>query len=164
MHGSTPTQKTSRQCTQYSMTGTVLTTSIDWRHEVSGTSSYEPPSVDNPLNLDLRARAELLAYLVVSHLLARQMTGEWLSVEHLVESTTLWLKTNGGGADVMQRVMLSTRALDIARCLEQTLGLAVAPGSVTALFCENLRLEFRSPVARDIYQHCLTHLVDSGCF
>jgi hypothetical protein len=64
----------------------------------------------------------------------------------------------------MQRVMLSTRALDIARDLEQTLGSAVAPGSVTALFCENLRLDFRSPVARDIYQHCLTHLVDSGCF
>ncbi|XUW90944.1 hypothetical protein OH764_28900 [Burkholderia sp. M6-3] len=91
--------------------------------------------MSKPLNLDLRARAELLTYLVVSHLLARQMTGEWLSVEHLVESTTLWLKTNGGGADVMQRVMLSTRALDVARGLEQTLGPAVAPASVTALFC-----------------------------
>ncbi|CAD6562262.1 hypothetical protein LMG28727_07701 [Paraburkholderia kirstenboschensis] len=121
-------------------------------------------TMSNPLNLDLRARAELLAYLVASHLLARQMTGEWLSVDHLVESTVMWLKTNGGGADVMQRVMLSTRALDLARGLEKTLGSAVAPGSVTALFCENLRLDFRSPVARDIYQHCLTHLVDSGSF
>jgi len=127
-------------------------------------SDIDVIAMSNPLNLDLRARAELLAYLVVSHLLARQMTGEWLSVEHLVESTTLWLKTNGGGADVMQRVMLSTRALDVARGLEQTLGPAVAPGSVTALFCENLRLDFRSPVARGIYQHCVTHLVDSGCF
>jgi len=102
-----------------------------------GASDIDVIAMSNPLNLDLRARAELLTYLVVSHLLARQMTGEWLSVEHLVESTTLWLKTNGGGADVMQRVMLSTRALDIARCLEQTLGPAVAPGSVTALFCES---------------------------
>ena len=76
----------------------------------------------------------------------------------------LWLKTNGGGADVMQRVMLSARAHDIARGLEKTLGPALTPKTVTALFCENLRLDFRSPVARDIYQHCLTHLSNSGCF
>lgn len=74
--------------------------------------------MNNPLNLDLRARAELLAYLVSSHLLARQLTGAWLSSDHVVESTTLWLKTNGGGADVVQRVMLSSRALEVARQLE----------------------------------------------
>ncbi|WOD13702.1 hypothetical protein [Paraburkholderia kirstenboschensis] len=119
-------------------------------------------TMSNPLNLDLHARAKLLAYLVASHLLARQMTGEWLSVDHLVESTVLWLKANGGGADVMERVMLSARAHDIARGLENTLGSAVAPDSVAALFCENLRLDFRSPVARDIYQHCLTPLVPSN--
>ena len=120
--------------------------------------------MNNPLNLDLRARAELLAYLVAAHLLARQMTGEWLSVAHVVESTQLWLKTNGGGANVMQRVMLSAQAVDIARRLEKTLQPAVTPKSAPALFCENLRLDFRSPVAREIYQYCLRHLVDSGSF
>ncbi len=44
-------------------------------------------TMSTPLNMDLRARAELLTYLVVSHLLARHMTGDWLSVEHVVEST-----------------------------------------------------------------------------
>ncbi|MFL9987333.1 hypothetical protein [Paraburkholderia sediminicola] len=68
----------------------------------------------NPLNLDLRARAELLAYLASSHLLAKQLTGDWLSPDHVVESTTLWSDTNDGGADVMQRVMLSSRALELA--------------------------------------------------
>jgi hypothetical protein len=92
------------------------------------------------------------------------MTGDWLSVEHLVESTMLWLRTNGGRADVMQRVMLSARAVDIAGGLERTPDLAVAPGSMTTLFCENLRLDFPSPVARDIYQRCPTHLVESGWF
>jgi len=119
--------------------------------------------MSNPLNLDLRARAELLAYLVAGHLLARQKTGEWLSVDHLVESTVLWLKTNGGGADVIERVMLSTRALSIARSVEMELASAVMPTSVTELFCENLRLDFRSPLAREIYQLCLTHLVNAGC-
>ncbi|WP_307252028.1 hypothetical protein [Paraburkholderia graminis] len=120
--------------------------------------------MNNPINLDLHARAELLAYLVAAHLLARQMTGQWLSAAHVVESTRLWLKTNGGGADVMQRVMLSAQAVDIARRLEKTLQPAVTPKSVPALFCENLRLDFRSAIAREIYQHCLTHLVDSGYF
>ena len=121
-------------------------------------------AMSNPLNMDLRARAELLSYLVASHLLARHMTGNWLSVEHVVESTALWLKTNGAGAQVMERGMLSTRAHDMAQRLENTLGSAVTSKSVTALFCENLRLDFRSPVARQIYQHCLTHLFNSGCW
>jgi hypothetical protein len=114
--------------------------------------------VKNPLNLDLRARAELLAYLVSSHLLARQLTGDWLSPDHVVESTTLWLDTNGGGADVMQRVMLSSRALELARQLETARLPAFSRQTFTALFCENLRLDFHSGAARAIYQHCLTYL------
>ncbi|MFM0502935.1 hypothetical protein [Paraburkholderia caffeinilytica] len=118
----------------------------------------------NPLNLDLRARAELLAYLVSSHLLAKQLTGEWLSHGHVVESTTLWLKTNGGGADVMQRVMLSSRALELARQLETARLPVFSRQMITTLFCENLRLDFRSEMARTIYQHCLTHLAGTRWF
>jgi hypothetical protein len=120
--------------------------------------------VTNPLNLDLRARAELLAYLVSSHLLAKQLTGEWLSADHIVESTTLWLNTNGGGADVMQRVMLSSRAVEVAQALETAQLSAFTSDMVAALFCENLRLDFRSETARTIYQQCLTWLVDSRRF
>jgi hypothetical protein len=115
--------------------------------------------VKNPLNLDLRARAELLAYLVSSHLLAKQLTGDWLSLDHVVESTALWLNTNGGGADVMQRVMLSSRALELAGQLEMAPLPAFSRQTFTTLFCENLRLDFRSETARTIYQHCLTYLV-----
>ncbi|MFM0078748.1 hypothetical protein P0D72_07640 [Paraburkholderia sediminicola] len=115
--------------------------------------------MNNPLNLDLRARAELLAYLVSSHLLAKQLTGDWLSPDHVVESTTLWLNTNGAGADVMQRVMLSSRALEVAKYLETASLPTLSSQMITKLFCENLRLDFRSATAREIYQHCLTHLV-----
>ncbi|MFM0598412.1 hypothetical protein [Paraburkholderia dilworthii] len=121
-------------------------------------------TMSNPLNLDLRARAELLAYLVASHLLARQMTGDWLSTDHVVESTVLWLRTNGGGANVMQRVMLSTRALEIAEQLETTSSPAFTRQLVPTLFCENLRLDFRSPTAREIYQRCLTRLLHTRWF
>ena len=113
----------------------------------------------NPLNLDFRARAELLTYLVASHFVARQLTGEWLSSDHVVESTKIWLDANGGGADVLQRVMLASRAREIAEQMELISPLTFDPGQVTSMFCENLRLDFRSPIARDIYQHCLTHLL-----
>lgn len=120
--------------------------------------------MNNPLDLDLRARAELLTYLVSSHLLAKQLTGDWLSPDHVVESTTLWLRTNGAGADVMQRVMLSSRALEVARHLETVPLPAFSPPMITTLFCENLRLDFRSEAARAIYQHCLTWLVGTRWF
>ena len=113
----------------------------------------------NPLNLDLHARAELLTYLVVSHFVARQLTGEWLSPDHVVESTKIWLAANGGGADILQRVMLASRACEIAEQMELIAPLSFGPGEVTAMFCENLRLDFRSPVTRDVYQRCLTELV-----
>jgi hypothetical protein len=61
---------------------------------------------NRPLNLDLPARTELLTFLVVSHLLARSITGEWLSPEHVVESTHMWLSANGANTDGLQRVML----------------------------------------------------------
>lgn len=121
-------------------------------------------TMTNPLNLDLRARAELLAYLVASHLLARQMTGDWLSSDHVVESTAIWLRRNGGGADVMQRVMLSTRALEVAQQLETDSLPEFTPQLVPTLFCENLRLDFRSPTTREIYQRCLTRLLHTRWF
>ncbi|CAG4913176.1 hypothetical protein [Paraburkholderia gardini] len=116
--------------------------------------------MDRPLNLDLRARAELLTYLVASHLLVRQMTGDWLSVEHVVESMKLWLSSNGGGADLMQRVKLGSHALDMAKRVVQTKPIMLDPLTVKGLFCENLRLDFRSPAARELYQMSLNFLIN----
>lgn len=121
-------------------------------------------AMNNSLTMDLRARAELLAFLVASHLFARRTTGEWLSVQHVVESTMLWFKANGMRTDVTQRFFLSAQALDVAKSLESVVHFDPTKESVKTLFCENLHLDFRSPLAREIYQHCLIHLVDSGYF
>jgi hypothetical protein len=115
--------------------------------------------MSRPLNLDLSARAELLTYLVASHLLTREMTGEWLSVEHVVESTKLWLSSNGGGADLMQRAHLASQALDIAKRIALTSATRFDSRTVTGMFCENLRLDFRSAAVRETYQTCLNRLV-----
>ena len=57
-----------------------------------------------PLNLDLRARAELLTYLVASQLLAKSVSGRWLAIENVVETERIWLAANGGGVDWLERV------------------------------------------------------------
>lgn len=76
----------------------------------------------------------------------------------------LWLNANGVAAEGMQHVVLCAEASDVAEGLEDALQFDVTPESVRTLFCENLHLGFRSPVAREIYQRCLIHLVDSGDF
>jgi hypothetical protein len=79
---------------QFLTTGTTHTTSIGWlRDRRPVTRLLIVTCVTNPLNLDLRARAELLVYLVSSNLLAKQLTGGWLSLDHDVESSTLWLES-----------------------------------------------------------------------
>jgi hypothetical protein len=118
----------------------------------------------DPLNLDLRARAELLTHLLVSHFVARLLTGEWLSSDHVAESTRIWLAANGGGTDIQQRAMLASRAREIAEQMELISPLTFDPGHVTSMFCENLRLDFRSPTTREVYQHCLNQLLNTRCF
>jgi hypothetical protein len=125
---------------------------------LSGGVCEDSMTFTNPLNLDLHARAELLTYLVASHFVARQVTGEWLSSDHVVESTKIWLAANGGGADILQRVMLASRAREIAEQIELVPLRSFVPEQVMSMFCKNMMLDFRSPATRDVYQHCLTQL------
>jgi hypothetical protein len=39
----------------------------------------------------LEQKAELLCFLALSEILAFRLTGEWLNVNHLVESARVWL-------------------------------------------------------------------------
>ncbi|CAG9254988.1 conserved hypothetical protein [Paraburkholderia caribensis] len=124
--------------------------------------SFQWHAMNTPLNLDLRGRAELLTYLVVSQLLARTLTGEWLSSQHTVESTRLWLATNGGGADLMQRVRLSSYGHEIAMRVAEMTPDCSSRDIVVSLLTENLRVDFRIPIVQEIYQTCFDHLVSVG--
>ena len=118
--------------------------------------------MSTPPNLDLQARAELLAYLVVSQLLAKAMTGEWLSPLHTVESTRLWLLSNGCGADLIDRVRLSSCVVGLATHIAERTPTVKKRNVAAGLITENLRIDFRVPIAREIYQACIDHLVDIG--
>jgi hypothetical protein len=86
------------------------------------------------------------------------MAGKWLSPEHVVESTRMWLSANGANTDWLQRVMLSSRALDVAKRVAMASPSMAEFGSVSSLLGENLRLDFRSPATRSLYGVCLNYL------
>jgi hypothetical protein len=115
--------------------------------------------VDSPLQRDLRAQAELLAYLVISQLITRQTTGDWMSIELTVESTRAWLHSSRRNEEAIRRVMIASRALDLAQGIRSELGLVLNGSTVASMFDENCRLDFNSTVAHDIYLRCRDFLV-----
>jgi hypothetical protein len=82
-----------------------------------------------------------------------------MSVPHTVESVQMWLWSSERDEDLTRRVMLATRACDLAHRIESELHLALNGSTVASMFDENLKLDFSSPVARDIYQRCLNLLL-----
>ncbi|MPW20675.1 hypothetical protein GCT13_28305 [Paraburkholderia sp. CNPSo 3157] len=118
--------------------------------------------MDQPLKLDLRARAELLAFLVESQLLARFVSGDWLTIGNVVELERIWLAANGGDADWLQRVSISSWSQTLAERAE--VNLPVVLGDESAAASENPRLDFRATFVRAVYDMCLDHLVEMGWF
>jgi hypothetical protein len=112
-----------------------------------------------PLRQDLRAQSELLAYLVISQLVSKHATGGWMSVAHTVESVQMWLQSSKRDEDLTRRVMVATRARELAQRIESELHLTLNGSVVSSMFDENLRLDSSSAVARDIYQRCLNLLL-----
>jgi hypothetical protein len=104
-------------------------------------------------NLDDEARAELLCYLVVVQLVARARTGEWLRTDHLVESTCIWLTSNGADADWAERVHLGALSQQIALDFAELPRFADS-ASLAPLFTDGWRLDYRSPIVRGIHAAC----------
>jgi hypothetical protein len=115
--------------------------------------------MEMPLRQDLRARSALLAYLVISQLVSKHATGDWMFVEHTAESVQMWLRSSKRDDDLIRRVIVATRACELARRIESGLHLALSGSVVASMFDGNLRLDFGSEVTRDIYQRCLNVLL-----
>lgn len=115
--------------------------------------------MQTPLRHDLRAQSELLAYLVISQLVTRHATGTWMSVAHTVESVQMWLQSCKRDEELTLRVMVATRAYELAQRIESQLHLSLNGSTVASMLDESLRLDFGSRVTRDIYQRCLNTLL-----
>lgn len=111
------------------------------------------------LRHDLRAQSELLAYLVISQLVTRHATGDWMSVSHTVESVQMWLRSGKRDEDLTRQVMVATRACALAQRIESDVHLVLNGNTVASMFDENLKVDFSSAAARDIYQRCLNLLL-----
>jgi hypothetical protein len=115
--------------------------------------------MNNPLNMDLSARAELLTYLVASNLLARELTGQWLSVKHLVESTRIWLEGNSAGTDIFERIRLVSKAHDLTRKFESGKDTPLNTAPIKDMLVDGMKLDFRSPLVKEAYGLCRSHLI-----
>ncbi|SDR51330.1 hypothetical protein SAMN05443245_6896 [Paraburkholderia fungorum] len=114
-----------------------------------------------PYNLDGQARAELLAYLVVSQLIARARTGEWLVSQHLGESVLLWLCANGANCPARERAALSKLSVMVAieflqkpECNDETW--------LNQLFAGSWRIDYRRPSAPTLHKVCVDKLAKQG--
>jgi hypothetical protein len=115
-----------------------------------------------PGKLDDAARAELLCYLVVGQLVAHARAGEWLRTGHLVESARIWLASNGANCDWHERVTLSRASAELAPAF-LSVPLLRDDGQLARLFTDGWRLDYRSPVVREIHDACEVTLLAHRC-
>lgn len=106
----------------------------------------------------VRAQAELLTYLVVLQLIARHLTGSWLTVEQVVESTRLWVSVSGEEFDLMQRVRLASRTQDLADRVTRTSATTFDSKTLASAFLDRVSLDFRCLVVLEIYSTCVAYI------
>lgn len=110
-----------------------------------------------PSNLDDEARAELLCYLVVSHLVARTLTGQWLTADNIFESLRIWLRANGGSAEWQDRLSLVHASNSLAPQI--SVDFPSNEPALAALFgVDRWQLDYRSPIVQSVYRACVQYL------
>lgn len=112
-----------------------------------------------PLYPDISTRAELLTYLVTSQLIARHLTGKWLTVHDVVESTHLWMRTNGREFDVLHRVSLVSRAEGLAAHIARIGRNSFDAKTLRRAFLDHVNLNYQSPAVIEIYSNCVAMIV-----
>lgn len=115
--------------------------------------------------MDGEAQAELLTFLVVGQLLARERSGRWLRTDHLIESRQIWLSSNGARCDWLMRAKLVEASRHLA---DEAYALPFPRDEAGLLKLFNLDggwfLDYRSAVVREIYSLCSAHLLISQEF
>ncbi|MEM5402251.1 hypothetical protein [Paraburkholderia unamae] len=109
--------------------------------------------------LDKEARAELLTFLVVGQLFAFARTGEWLRTDYLIESSQMWLCSNGAACDWLERAQL-VEACRVVAVSALDLPFPEVEADMVGLFNLNRGwfLDYRKPVVQQIHAMCIAHL------
>ncbi|WP_109476231.1 hypothetical protein [Paraburkholderia sp. C35] len=108
----------------------------------------------------LRARAELLTYLVISQILQQSTTAQWLSEEQVVLAARRWHRAKGGRDDWLERIKISGRARGVAESLVRFVPLTLTCRGAVELYAVVPRLDFRESYIRTVYRYCVDYIVD----
>ncbi|MFM0501858.1 hypothetical protein [Paraburkholderia caffeinilytica] len=96
----------------------------------------------------------------MAQLVARARIGEWLRTDHLVESTWIWLTSNGADAAWTERVRLGALSEKIALDFAEMPRFA-DPAFLASPFTDGWRLDYRSPVVCSIGDMSAARLLQS---
>ncbi|WP_091789826.1 hypothetical protein [Paraburkholderia steynii] len=107
--------------------------------------------------LDDEARTELLCYLVVSQLLSRIRTDDWLRTDHFVECSRIWSQANTASLNWFESVRLRQLSVELASSIWAIEMLRDAQ-ELTSLFTGGWRLDYRSPIVRGMHDVCVERL------
>ncbi|MFM0732624.1 hypothetical protein PQQ52_19250 [Paraburkholderia sediminicola] len=108
-------------------------------------------------NLDDKARAETLCYLVVGQLVARARTGSWLRTDRCAEVLSIWLKGNGTEANWLDSVHLVALSEKVALDFVKLPNFADST-RLAELFTDSCRMNYRSPGVWNIHAACENEL------
>jgi hypothetical protein len=109
-------------------------------------------------NLDDERRADLLCYLVIAQLIGRAKTGNWLRTDHLVESKRVWEQVNGVFPLWFEGVRLGEVSMQLATTV-WAVELLHDVDALAELLSATWEVNYASPVARGIYDICVTRLM-----
>ncbi|MDN7182540.1 hypothetical protein M0D69_31880 [Caballeronia sp. SEWSISQ10-4 2] len=107
----------------------------------------------------LELKAELLCFLTLSEIVAFRTGGAWLRVDHLVESTRIWLRRHDHHADWRLRIKLSRMAADLACRLVKADDIAHGQRDDYGFFASDMQINFASPQVIVVYAQCVDTLM-----
>ncbi|CAM2151147.1 hypothetical protein WCQ02_23450 [Paraburkholderia tropica] len=114
------------------------------------------------MQVDDEAKAELLCFLVMGHLVAIARTGRQLRTDHLIESSVLWLQSHGAECDWLDRAKIVEASRAVAR---QAFARPYPKDEAGLLKLFNLDagwfLDYRSPIVQEIHATAVATLAKS---
>ena len=106
----------------------------------------------------LTSQAELLTFLVISQLFERYSTGQWMTIEGIVECSTFAPGHSYDSNDVVRRSMLASRALKLEQDIETEGIIEIRGAELLSMLDDKIRLDLSCSPARDIFERSIAHL------
>ncbi|WP_434112403.1 hypothetical protein [Paraburkholderia caffeinilytica] len=106
----------------------------------------------------LELKTELLCFLALSEIFAFCSRGAWLQIDHLVESTRIWLRRHDHHAEWHERIQLSRMAADLARQLVDAGDIVHGQRDAYWFFTSDMQINFASPRVIAVYAQCVNAL------